>query len=172
MPDIIIKKFPDPVLRKLSTEVEKIDDSIQTLIQDMFRVLKEEGGIGLAAPQIGISKRIIVVSLKERGFEKLALVNPIIEYYSSETESMEEGCLSLPGISAEVKRSGKVLVRGFTRSGREVEITAIDLLARVLQHEIDHLDGILFIDRLSRKQKKRIEDDIASLCMKNTSVSS
>jgi len=170
MSDIMIKKFPDPVLRKVSEEVAQIDETIKTLVQDMFRVLKDEGGIGLAAPQIGVSKRIIVVSIKERGFEKLALVNPVIEYFSSEIDVMEEGCLSLPGISAEVYRASRVVVKGFTRSGRAVEITANDLLARVFQHEIDHLNGILFIDRLSKKQKKRIEEELVSLSTGNTSV--
>jgi len=155
-----LKTYPNPILRKVSEDVGGVNDATLALIRDMFRIMDEAGGIGLAAPQIGISKRIIVVSLDEKHFERLALIDPVIEHASEDTGVMEEGCLSIPGVNAEVTRPSKIVVRGMTRSGRMVEITAANLLARVLQHEIDHLNGVLFIDRLSEQEKKRIEREL------------
>ena len=170
MSNYTIKIYPDPVLRKISDEVHEINESTRALIKDMFEIMEEEGGIGLAAPQVGISKRIIVLSLKEKNFEKMALVNPVIVSSSKETAFMEEGCLSIPGINADVQRSTKLIARGFTRSGRMVEIIASNLLTRVLLHEIDHLDGVLFIDRLSDKEKKKVEGDLQTLYQQYSTV--
>ena len=158
------------MLRKISDEVHEINESTRALIKDMFEIMEEEGGIGLAAPQVGISKRIIVLSLKEKNFEKMALVNPVIVSSSKETAFMEEGCLSIPGINADVQRSTKLIARGLTRSGKMVEITASNLLTRVLLHEIDHLDGVLFIDRLSDKEKKKVEGDLQTLYQQYSTV--
>jgi len=155
-----VKKYPDPILRKKAALVEEIDDGVHAIIQDMFDTMEDEFGVGLAAPQIGISRRIITVSINEKGFEHLALVNPVIVRASGETVVSEEGCLSIPRINADVERPRKVVVHGTTRNGRAVEIDASGLLARVLQHEIDHLNGVLFIDRLSEKEKKRTKPEI------------
>jgi peptide deformylase len=152
--------YPNPVLRMISEEVTEIDEEIHELIKDMFEAMDEENGIGLAAPQLGVLKRILVVSLKEKNFERLAIINPVISFFSEETVVMEEGCLSVPGINMDVRRPVKIILRGLTRSGRLVEINAAGLLARVIQHELDHLDGVLFIDRLSDKDKKAIEADL------------
>ncbi len=157
-------------MRKISDEVHEINESTRALIKDMFEIMEEEGGIGLAAPQVGISKRIIVLSLKEKNFEKMALINPVIVSSSKETAFMEEGCLSIPGINADVQRSTKLIARGLTRSGKMVEITASNLLTRVLLHEIDHLDGVLFIDRLSDKEKKKVEGDLQTLYQQYSTV--
>jgi len=170
MSNYTIKIYPDPVLRKISDEVHEINESTRALIKDMFEIMEEEGGIGLAAPQVGISKRIIVLSLKEKNFEKMALVNPVIVSSSKETAFMEEGCLSIPGINADVQRSTKLIARGLTRSGKMVEITASNLLTRVLLHEIDHLDGVLFIDRLGDKEKKKVEGDLQTLYQQYSTV--
>ena len=170
MSNYTIKIYPDPVLRKISDEVHEINEGTRALIKDMFEIMEEEGGIGLAAPQVGISKRIIVLSLKEKNFEKMALVNPVIVSSSKETAFMEEGCLSIPGINADVQRSTKLIARGLTRSGKMVEITASNLLTRVLLHEIDHLDGVLFIDRLSDKEKKKVEGDLQTLYQQYSTV--
>jgi peptide deformylase len=158
-----IRIYPDPFLRKNALQVDGIDDSIRTLIKDMFIIMEEAGGIGLAAPQVGVSKRVITVSINEKKFNRLALVNPVIEYSAEEKELMEEGCLSIPGINADVRRPSRVVVKGITRSGRMVEITAEHLLARVLQHEIDHLNGVLFIDRVSSQERSRIQEDLQAL---------
>ena len=165
-----IKIYPDPVLRKNSEAVKKVDDNTLALIKDMFEIMKEAGGIGLAAPQLGISKRIIVLSLNEKGFDRLALIDPVIEFFSKETVFMEEGCLSLPEINAKVERSFKVIVKGITRSGRLVEINGENLLARVLQHEIDHLNSVLFIDRLGSQEKKRVENDLEALHKRHSAL--
>ncbi len=163
MEKINVKKYPDPFLRKPAEEVAKIDDSVTSLIKSMFDVMEEEGGIGLAAPQIGESKRIIVVSIDEKNFDRLALINPVIRHLSTETDVMEEGCLSIPGVNADVERPVQAVVQGMTKSGRLIEISAEGLLARVLQHEIDHLDGVLFIDRLTSKERKSIASELEDL---------
>jgi peptide deformylase len=163
MDKIKVTKYPDPFLRKSAEEVATIDESVTSLIKSMFEVMEEEGGIGLAAPQIGKSKRIIVVSIDEKNFDKLALINPVIRHLSTETDVMEEGCLSIPGVNAEVERPVQAVVQGMTKSGRIIEISAEGLLARVLQHEIDHLDGVLFIDKLSSKERKSVAGELEDL---------
>lgn len=158
-----IRKYPDPFLRKNAAHVAEIDENIRALMKDMFTMMEEAGGIGLAAPQVGVSKRVITISLNEKKFNRLVLVNPVVEYSSDENEVMEEGCLSIPGINADVRRPVRVVVKGITRSGRMVEITAEHMLARVLQHEIDHLNGVLFIDRVSSQERSRIQEDLQTL---------
>jgi peptide deformylase len=165
-----VKIYPDPFLRKRAKEVSQIDDGILKLISDMFETMDEEDGVGLAAPQIGVSKRVIVISINEKGFDRLALVNPVIEYFSDDTDTREEGCLSLPGINADVRRPSKVVVKGITRNGRVVEISASGLLGRALQHEIDHLNGTLFIDRLEERERKGIEKDLVELERQYTAI--
>ena len=165
-----LKKYPDPFLRKRSEEVPEIDEGIKAIIADMFETMDVEDGVGLAATQIGISKKIIVISIDEKGFDRLALINPVIEYFSDDTDTMEEGCLSVPGINADVTRPSKVVVKGITKNGRGVEITASGLLGRALQHEIDHLNGTLFIDRLEDREKKRIENELEELKRQYTAL--
>ena len=167
-----IKRYPDPFLRKRSEEVNEIDDSLQELISDMFSAMEEERGIGLAAPQVGVAKRVIVISVEDRKFSRLALINPVIVHLSGETDVTEEGCLSLPGVNADVERSIEAVVRGTTKNGRLVEISAKGLLARALQHEIDHLDGILFIDRLNPKERKSISKELEELDRQYASLTS
>ncbi|MEW6408637.1 MAG: peptide deformylase [Nitrospirota bacterium] len=145
-----IKKYPDPVLRKKASPVENIDAEIQMFIDDMFETLYSAPGIGLAATQVGELKRIIVIDIgiKEGGIPPIALINP--EIIAEEGNVMaEEGCLSVPEYTSEVKRAEKISVRGIGRDGLKKEFDAIGLLARAIQHEIDHLNGILFIDRIS-----------------------
>jgi len=163
MKDLGIRTYPDPFLRKKAEEVAEIDDDTLGLIEGMFHEMEEEGGIGLAAPQVGVSRRIICISIEHKGFERLALINPVIVQLSDRMEMIEEGCLSIPGVNAEVSRPVDAVVRGKTKSGRQIEITAHGLLARVLQHEIDHLDGVLFIDRLKNREKKRVEKELGNL---------
>ncbi|MCK4924942.1 MAG: peptide deformylase [Spirochaetes bacterium] len=158
-----IRHYPDPFLRQQSEEVSEVDGSIQDLIQDMFSAMEEERGIGLAAPQIGVAKRVVVVSIEDKNFSRLALINPVIVHLSTETDVREEGCLSLPGVNADVERPVEAVVRGTTRNGRLVEISARGLRARILQHEIDHLDGVLFIDRLTTKERKSLEGELVDL---------
>ncbi|MBO8127688.1 MAG: peptide deformylase [Peptococcaceae bacterium] len=134
---------PDPVLREKAERVKKITPHIEKLIDNMADTMYSYNGVGLAAPQIGVSKRVIVVDVGEG---LVALVNPeIVETEGSERG--KEGCLSIPGYWGEVDRAQRVRVKGLSRNGKEVVISAEGFLARALQHEIDHLDGILFIDR-------------------------
>ncbi len=163
MIDKKIRIYPDPVLRKVAEEVDTVDGYIKDLISAMFEVMIDENGIGLAAPQIGIDKRVIVVSIDEKGFNRFALINPVIEFFSDKLSSMEEGCLSIPGIRADVKRPNKIVVSGISKSGRKISIEAGGLLARVIQHEVDHLNGVLFIDKLENKERKKISSDLELL---------
>ncbi|GAB5047527.1 peptide deformylase [Thermodesulfovibrio sp. TK110] len=145
-----IKKYPDQVLKRKAELVTDIDGDLQKLIDDMIETMYNSNGIGLAAPQVGVLKRLIVVdtSLREENHSLIVLINP--EIINSEGEILsEEGCLSLPGFITRLKRNEKIFVRGLDRKGKTIEIEATGLLARALQHEIDHLNGILIIDRIT-----------------------
>jgi peptide deformylase len=157
-----ICKYPDPVLLKKAKPVNKLDDETKKLVQDMIDTMYQAPGIGLAANQIGRPIRIIVFDItpKDQDRQPSVLVNPeIIE--SEGEQTLEEGCLSVPEYYSDVKRSAKVKVRGQDLEGNAVEVCGEGLLATVLQHEIDHLDGILFIDRISALKrslyKKRVQ---------------
>jgi peptide deformylase len=134
----------DLTLRKKSRPVEKINKRILTLIDDMAETMYEANGVGLAAPQVGVLKRVVVIDVGEGVIE---LINPEIESMAGE-QIDAEGCLSVPGISGNVNRPKQVRVKALNREGKEIEIEGNDLLARALCHEIDHLDGILFIDKI------------------------
>jgi len=149
-----IFSFPDAVLKRKALPVANLTGSEASLIEDMVETMYAAPGVGLAAPQIGVSQRIIVVDVdhEERGKHLLRLVNPIIRERDG-TIVWEEGCLSVPDFTAEVTRAGRVLVSGWTLDDEEVSIEAEGLLAVALQHEIDHLDGKLFLDRVSRLKR-------------------
>lgn len=144
---------PDPVLREKAKRIKTFDGNLRKLVQDMFETMHAENGVGLAAPQIGQSVRVLVAELEankrenEKGF-KIALCNPEIVKASEEIASDVEGCLSIPGWIGEVPRHTSITVKGQTPEGKEVRIKAEDYYARVLQHEIDHLNGVLFTDRI------------------------
>jgi peptide deformylase len=137
--------YPDPVLRRKAVRVTRIDGSIGRLIDDMVETMHETGGVGLAAPQVGIPLRVAVIELP--GEETIVLVNPKIVKRSGERQ-VEEGCLSLPGYRGEIQRSVKVTAKGLDRDGREIRVKGEGLLAQALEHEIDHLNGTLYIDYL------------------------
>jgi peptide deformylase len=145
-----ICKYPDPVLKKKAEPVKDLDPSLTKLIQDMTETMYHAPGIGLAATQVGKTVRLIVFDLnpREEGRNPSCLINPEIVETEGE-QTLEEGCLSVPDYSSEVKRSAQVKVRGLDAKGKPVELCGEGILATVLQHEIDHLDGILFIDRIS-----------------------
>ena len=147
--DIVV--VDDPRLRTKSPRVPKIDDSIRRLIDDMVDTMRDAPGIGLAAPQVGVMLRVIVCQVEDHLH---ALVNP--EIVRAEGEQVgDEGCLSIPGYIGEVKRFEKVVVKAKNRAGKDVRVRADGLLARCLQHEIDHIDGILFTDRLTSPDSLR-----------------
>jgi len=151
MAELEIKEYGEPVLREKALPIEEVTPEILNLIKDMTETMYADSGVGLAAPQVGVSKRIILVDGEEDGL--IVLINPIIIKSEGEVEA-EEGCLSVPGIYSQVKRSSKVTVKALNENGDPFEITKEGLTARALQHEIDHLDGILFIDRIGRMKRQ------------------
>ena len=151
-----IKKIGDPILKQKAAAVEKIDSNTRKLLDDMAETLYEAEGVGLAAPQVGISKRIVVIDVGDGIIE---LINPEIMRADGSMLGME-GCLSIPGISGEVERYENVSVKFLNRRGKQQRVIAKgSLLARCLQHEIDHLDGILFVDKAKTITKQENEDD-------------
>lgn len=156
MPVMEILKFPHPVLRRRAAEIARIDDRVRELAKSMIETMHKAPGIGLAAPQVGVSERLIVVDLSagEDPKEVVILVNPEIVTSEGEIE-FEEGCLSIPDLNEKVTRAHKVTVRGYDLEGREVEISGEELMAVALQHEVDHLDGVLFLDHISRLKRSR-----------------
>jgi peptide deformylase len=159
-----IVKYPDPVLAKRGEDVTEFGEDLKTLVEEMFESMYAAHGIGLAAPQIGLSKRLTVidVSFKKVPADKLVLINPeIVEREGKQFE--EEGCLSLPEIREKVNRAAKVKVRAQNVEGEWFEVEGEELLARALQHEIDHLDGVLFIDRLSRLKRDLVHRRIKKM---------
>ncbi len=147
--------FPDPRLRLKAAPVVEVNDEIRTLVDDMFETMYGAPGIGLAAVQVNVLKRVIVIDISENKSEPQCFINPeIIE--SSGSEKMEEGCLSVPGIYEPVTRAQFIKVRFLDRDGNAAELDADDLLSVCIQHEIDHLDGKLFVDYLSEMKRNRI----------------
>lgn len=152
-------EYPHPVLRRKCEKVIKVDDELRVFLDNMLETMYADKGCGLAAPQVGVSKRIVVLDYATEEDEKrkpMFLVNPEIIWKSEETILFCEGCLSLPEQRADVERHEKVRVHFTDYYGKEQEILADGLLAIILQHEIDHLDGILYIDRLSRLKRERL----------------
>ncbi|HSJ23789.1 MAG TPA: peptide deformylase [Longimicrobiales bacterium] len=144
----------DPVLRQPAAPVAAFSDEVRQLIADMFDTMYAEDGVGLAAPQVGVSERVIVVDPRDDVVQPFALVNPEILEFSDDLDRGEEGCLSIPGLKEIVERAWSIRIRGLDREGAPVELEAEGLLARILQHEVDHLDGILFLDRVSALKRK------------------
>jgi peptide deformylase len=147
-----ITHFPEEVLRKKAAPVEVFDQDLQTLIDDMVETMRDAPGVGLAAPQVGVSKRVIVVEFGSEDDETLpkqlyVMVNPEIENRSGTSVAGIEGCLSVPGVVGEVNRSDIVTVRGQNADGKKIRIRAQGWLARIFQHEIDHINGVLYTDR-------------------------
>jgi peptide deformylase len=148
-----VRKFGDPVLRATALPVDRFDEELQAEVQRMGELLHDALGVGLAATQLGVLHRVLVY--KAYVDDPLtALVNPVLEWVSEELETAEEGCLSLPGVHVEVERPARVQVRAHDQMGNDVEVEAEGLQARVIQHEVDHLNGVLILDRISREARK------------------
>ncbi|MBV2091013.1 MAG: peptide deformylase [Candidatus Thiodiazotropha sp. (ex Ctena orbiculata)] len=163
-----ILHFPDPRLRNKAKPVAQVDDSIRRLVDDMLETMYQAPGIGLAATQVNVAKRVVVIDLSEEKNEPLCLINPeIIE--RDGIEQMEEGCLSVPGIFETVSRADKIRFKALGRDGVPFEEEAEGLLAVCVQHELDHLDGKLFVDYLSSLKRQRIRKKLEKESRQQTS---
>ena len=149
-----VRKSGDPVLRSRALEIDRFDASLIDEVRRMGELMHDAYGIGLAATQVGVMHRLLVYRTEMEG-AVAALANPVLEWSSKETESAEEGCLSLPGVAVEVDRPIHVRVRAQDERGQPITVEASGLEARVIQHEMDHLDGVLILDRTSRDQRKQ-----------------
>lgn len=151
-----ILEFPDPRLRTIAEPVDQVDDEIRKLVDDMFETMYDAPGIGLAATQVNVHKRVVVIDLGEDDSEPLVLINPEYEILTEEHEQMQEGCLSVPGFYENVDRPNQVRLKALNREGEPYELIADGLLAVCIQHELDHLNGKLFVDHISRLKRDRI----------------
>ena len=159
MAKLKLYEYPHPVLKQKAVKVETVDDELRRFLDDMLETMYEEDGVGLAAPQVGGSKRIVVIDVhngEEGEHSPLFLINPEIIEHTEEKMINEEGCLSVPDQRAEVERYAGVKVRYIDYHGKEQEVVGDGLLAICLQHELDHLDGVLYIDRLSRLKRQML----------------
>ena len=148
-----IRRYGDPVLKSRATQVDRFDDTLRNQVGRMAGIMKDAFGVGLAAPQLGISQRVFVYRVGQDA-PVIVLVNPEVEWSGDDNEQFDEGCLSIPGIELEVERPVHVRVRARDEQGDERTVEASGLEARVIQHEIDHLDGVLILDRASREARK------------------
>ena len=161
-----IVTLPEPVLRRKARPITRFDAALQTLIDDMIQTMREAPGVGLAAPQVGMSDRLIVVEypeddeMEDAPKKLFVVINPEIKSRSEEVEMGIEGCLSIPGLHGDVERALTVTVKGLTRHGQPVKIKASGWLARIFQHEVDHLDGIVFTDIATKVWKPEPEEPV------------
>ncbi len=146
-----IRQFGDPVLKSRATPVKEFDEQLEKLAQDMLATMREHEGVGLAANQVGRLKRILVASIED---DEFVIVNPMIEDRSEEAAKETEGCLSIPGIQVGVERPTAITISGSDATGNPVRMEVTDLLARVFQHEVDHLDGVTILERTDRESRK------------------
>jgi len=154
--------YPDPVLRKRAREIDPGAKGLGELAQEMLRAMKEASGVGLAAPQVGESIRVFVASETGEIDDAIVCLNPKVEPFGTPTE-MEEGCLSVPGVRRDIRRSESVRLKWTDLEGKAQEGEFHGLLARIIQHEVDHLDGILFFERMSEADRLSIKDDLRAL---------
>ncbi len=152
-----ILRYPDPRLHRVARPVEKVDDEVRRLVRDMAETMYAAPGIGLAATQVDVHRRVIVIDASDTRDQLIVLVNPEIVWASDEIQECEEGCLSVPGVYETVTRAAKVRVRALDAGGRTFERAAEGMLAVCIQHELDHLEGKVFVEHLSRLKRSRIK---------------
>lgn len=158
-----ILEFPDPRLRTVAEPVTEFNDELRQLIKDMFETMYDAPGIGLAATQINVHQRIITIDTSEEKNDPLVVINPQVEILTDETEKLQEGCLSVPGFYEDVVRPNKIRLTAQDEQGKTYTLDADDLLAVCIQHEIDHLEGKLFVDYLSPLKRTRIRSKLDKL---------
>lgn len=152
-----ILKYPDPRLHKVAAPVAQVDDRIRQLVRDMAETMYAAPGVGLAATQVDVHERVVVIDVSEEGSNLLVLINPEITWASNELQTFEEGCLSVPGVYDEVERAAQIRVRALDENGESFELEADELLAVCIQHELDHLQGKVFVEYLSRLKQTRLK---------------
>jgi peptide deformylase len=161
---LTILRYPDPVLREAARPVERIDAGLRALATDMLETMRAAEGVGLAAPQVGVGLRLAVVEFNpEGGDDARALVNPVVVRRSRDRGTADEGCLSFPGVRTKIKRAARVTVSYQDMDGAEREAEVEGLAARAVQHELDHLDGVLFVDKADRAGKAAVRDELAAM---------
>jgi peptide deformylase len=160
---LTILEFPDPRLRNEALPIKEVNDSIRKLADDMLETMYDAPGIGLAATQVNVQKRIVVIDVSEDKSQPLVFINPEIEVIGDDFEEMDEGCLSVPGFYETVQRPDHIKVRALDRNGEPFELEDDDMLAVCIQHEIDHLDGKLFVDYLSPLKRQRIRKKLEKI---------
>ncbi len=158
-----ILRYPNPVLRQIAKPIARIDDSLRHLVEEMIETMYAARGLGLAAPQVGAPVRLVIVDFDPQRRDPRILINPVFKFLSKEKFIDKEGCLSLPGLEAKVKRSRQAVLEAMDLTGHMVEYSAEDLLARAFQHECDHLDGVLFIDKIGPAQRFKLRHELAHL---------
>ncbi len=156
MAKLPILTFPDDRLRTRAAPVETVDDDVRRLVDDMIETMYDARGIGLAATQVDVHRRVVVMDVSESGNEPLVLINPSYEALGDDKEPLSEGCLSIPEYYAEVPRYLRIRLNALDRDGKPYELEADDLLAHCIQHELDHLEGVLFVDYLSPLKRDRV----------------
>jgi len=157
---LVILEFPDPRLRTVAQPVKKVDERVQKIVDDMFETMYDAPGIGLAATQVNVHERIITIDVSEENNEPLVFINPEITVLEGEMETMQEGCLSVPGFYEDVTRIEHCLVKALDRNGDEFELECRGLLAVCIQHEVDHLEGKLMVDYVSPVKRNRIKSKL------------
>ena len=171
---IPITQYGDKILRQKTRKIERVDDELIENIQDMFRTMRNANGIGLAGNQVGLNKSLFVIDLREVDeYEKskpVTMINPEIILMSDELAVMEEGCLSLPGLNAEIARPEKIKVRFINANEQEEEIEAADLFARVILHEYDHLIGKMIPDRVDEKVREKLQKQLQDIAERNVEI--
>lgn len=160
---LTILEFPDPRLRTKARPVVEVDDRIRTLVDDMFETMYAAPGIGLAATQVNVHERVVVMDISEEGNEPLVFINPEVEVIGEESRDYQEGCLSVPGFYENVSRPAQIRVKALDRDGKPFELEPDGLLAVCIQHELDHLEGKLFVDYLSSIKRQRIRQKLEKL---------
>jgi len=163
MPDIVrVITYPDPFLRRSASDVEEVDNNIRQAVEKMLVTMYTNKGVGLAAPQVGLGRRIVVVNASGEKADEKILINPTIVERRGAMEG-EEGCLSFPGVAGVVRRSAHIVILAYDIEGKEIELPATDFASRVLQHEIDHLEGMLFVDRMTPESRVLAREALKAL---------
>ncbi|MGD9659748.1 MAG: peptide deformylase [Porticoccaceae bacterium] len=160
---LTILEFPDPRLRTIAKTVPQVDDRIRRLVDDMFETMYAAPGIGLAATQVDVHERVVVMDISEDGNSPLVFINPEVDIIGQEQQNYQEGCLSVPGFFEQVSRPSQIRVRALDRDGKPFELEPDGLLAVCIQHELDHLNGKLFVDYLSGLKRQRIKAKLEKL---------